>query len=351
MFVPKSGISAAVCVALSFAVSPVSAASVSTGDLLNYFNSVTLGDTSTQHDIEGRTYVGGNLVANGSLNIKNSPSESPYASVVVAGTLNSTGSINVNNGGNVVVGGDFNGNWLNLNGGTAYLGGSKNGNSNQVISQHQDGANFTARFPTSIKETVVETSKSLAKLASTGSASNDKNGQKLQFNADTGADKVTVYNIDWSLLSTRPELELALNGAGTVIVNVLGNGANNDGFAINNNFIGGSSAISTKTLWNFVDATTINFNKQFYGAILAPNAHITNSTPIEGSVIAGSANYGGEVHVYGWNGSLPLADVSPSLPAVPVPATLPLIASAFAVLAFMRRRGKTSSVTKTHQVA
>lgn len=312
------------------------AAPVTTQDLLNQFNSVTLGDTTTRHDIEGRTYVGGNLKGNGSLNIKSSPTTSPYDAVVVEGDLQASNT-NVNNGGNVTVRGNYTGGWLNMNGGgQAWLGGTKSGNSNQTVHQAQSGPAFEARFPSDIGTTVKATSADLAKLAATGTTSYAPGGQKILFDAVASLTGPTVYNIGWDLFSTRPELQLSLGGAETVIVNVFGNGANNKGFTINNNVLGGSAEISRHVLWNFVDATEVNFGKQFWGAVLAPFAKVTNRTPIEGSVIAGSADYDGEVHVYGWNGTIPMIETPPA--PVPVPAALPLLGAGLAGLALLRRR-------------
>ena len=50
-------------------------------------------------------------------------------------------------------------------------------------------------------------------------------------------------------------------------------------------------------LFNFVDATSISFNRQINGSVLAPLATISNSTPIEGSVAVANFAQGGEVHL------------------------------------------------------
>lgn len=322
---------------LTAAAGVAGAGTVTTSELLNYFNSVTLGDTSTSHDIEGRTYVGGSFTVNGSLNIKPALSASPYDELVVVGDLNA-GNANVNNGGSVTVGGDFNGGWLNLNGGgTAHLGGAKNGNSNQTVLANQSGPAFDARFPDAVESTVKATSTALSGLAANGAVLVDSSTQKLSFGSAPAANGVTVYSVSWDLFQdySNYAIDFALAGANTVIVNVLGNGAFDDGFDIWNNF-NANASISQHVLWNFVDATEVNFQRSFWGAVLAPLAHITNVTPIEGSVIAGSAAYNGEVHVYGWQGGV-LPSTEP-VPPVPVPAALPLLGAGLAGLALLRRR-------------
>lgn len=72
--------------------------------------------------------------------------------------------------------------------------------------------------------------------------------------------------------------------------------------------IGGSSSYSFNAnsnlskydgwvLFNFNDVTSITFNRQVNGSVLAPLASISNSTPIEGSIAVANFAQGGEVHL------------------------------------------------------
>jgi len=58
-------------------------------------------------------------------------------------------------------------------------------------------------------------------------------------------------------------------------------------------------------IWNFVDATSITLQRGFSGAILAPNAHLTNVNDIDGSVFVGSFTQNGEVHLPNYTGVIP----------------------------------------------
>lgn len=318
---------------------PASAAGVTYVDYLNYFNSITFGDLSTGHDIEGRTYVGGNFDAPATqVNIKPELSPSPFPEVVVRGDLNLSGDLKVENGGDLAVYGDVTGtSKLIPNGnGSIRVGGTSTA-AVDVAVDIQTGlsgqAAFEALFPTDIEAVFTTASAGLAALDATGTVdASDMNA--LVFNSAPDADGLTVYNIDWTAFSnSNQSIQFNLAGADTVIVNVFGNGAG-DGFSIFNNF-NASSTISQHVLWNFVDATALNFNRSFWGAVIAPLALITNVTPIEGSVVARAGNYDGEIHVHGWHGQDPL----PPAP-VPVPAALPLLGAGLAGLALLRRRSR-----------
>ena len=58
-----------------------------------------------------------------------------------------------------------------------------------------------------------------------------------------------------------------------------------------------NSPYNPYVLWNFGTATSLTLNKQFNGGLLAPDATVSNSTPIEGSVAVANFNQGGEVHL------------------------------------------------------
>jgi choice-of-anchor A domain-containing protein len=59
------------------------------------------------------------------------------------------------------------------------------------------------------------------------------------------------------------------------------------------------------TIWNFSQATSLTIDRNFNGAILAPSAHLTNSTAIDGSVFVASMTQNGEVHLPGYTGVVP----------------------------------------------
>ena len=84
-------------------------------------------------------------------------------------------------------------------------------------------------------------------------------------------------------------------------------------------------------IWNFEDATGVNV-KFWHGAVLAGDASVTNSSPMEGFLYAKNFTGGGELHDFPFDGTVP--------GAVPEPSTWAMMALGFAGLGFLgfRRR-------------
>jgi hypothetical protein len=85
-------------------------------------------------------------------------------------------------------------------------------------------------------------------------------------------------------------------------------------------------------LWNFVNATNLNFSTEFGGSILAPFAAITDSSPIDGTVVAASLRTSSELHSYAYTEAFP-----GSAPA-PEPAGLAVFGTGLVGLALLGRR-------------
>ena len=88
-------------------------------------------------------------------------------------------------------------------------------------------------------------------------------------------------------------------GAGVtgVVVNVTGSFIQPS----SSNFNGGAQR---DVIFNFENATNVSV-KQWETSILAPDATVSNSSPIEGSVFADNFTGGGELHNYTYDGTLP----------------------------------------------
>jgi PEP-CTERM motif len=85
-------------------------------------------------------------------------------------------------------------------------------------------------------------------------------------------------------------------------------------------------------IWNFENATAVNV-KSLHGAVLAGDASVTNSSPMEGFLYAKNFTGGGELHDFPFDGTVP--------GTVPEPSTWAMMATGFAGLGFLclRRRG------------
>lgn len=312
-------------VALSgVAASGAVAAPLTTGEILNQFNLVTFGDVSGTSHVDGRSLIGGNLTSSWMVfNMKSGAPPSTYAALTVGGSIAGAG-VHLNSGGNAVVGGNVS--FLNMNGhGTAQVGGTGTVQQGTTIYGPVTIPSFEA--------TLKDSSAALTLLA--GAAPTVVNGNKALFGA-APVDGTTVYSLDLNFFSTVNEVELALNGADTVIINVSGKSA-----TLADNFLGGSYAAAGKVLWNFFEAEYLTFDRQFIGSVLAPYAHVTvTNNNIEGALVARSASVGGELHLRPFTGSLPAAAPTPDPVAVPAPAALPVFLAGLAGLAMVWRRRK-----------
>lgn len=300
------------------------ATSLKAWELLNQFNVITTGDLDTNQDVEGRAYVGGNLIGGTKqVNIRTTSPVSAFDDLVVVGNVTG-GNVNLNNGGNATVGGDVTNGVFELNGhGTLRVGGKLTAVANQgtkLTNQTVFDPNFADRFPMDV---AAELASGSAWFSGLGGGAATVSGNRLVFDTASAGGE-TVYNIDFSVFSTISEIDLKLAGADSVVINVTGAGGE-----IADNFLGGPFAASSKVLWNFAEATSLDLKTQFFGSILAPLATVTNVTPIEGSLAARAAVLRGEMH---------LQPYEPVPAPVPLPAGLPLILGGLVALGMVGRR-------------
>ncbi|WP_375688014.1 collagen-binding domain-containing protein [Pseudooceanicola sp. LIPI14-2-Ac024] len=292
-----------------------SAATLSATELLQHYSVITSGDfVNSSIDIEGNAYVGGNLTGDALFDFgSHGAQRADVAEVVVIG--NAAGKTIRGNGGgttDAVVNGD--------------ASGTIGANSTTLVS----GPTASALVPDDAIGILNNLSAQLYGLTATATATVSE-GKKLNLTA-APTDGVTVYSIDAALLSlANGEINVADNGADLIVINVTGTGN------VTSNFVGGGfDSFASKVIWNFVDATDILFDRQFWGQILAPNATVSNNNNLEGALFAKSFVQNGESHVTTFTGELPPPPSAP--PAVPLPAGLPLLVSALAGVAMLRRR-------------
>jgi len=261
--------------------------------LMNSHNLVVLQNfTSNSSEVEGRTWIGGNF---------SSPNASNYGTMLTPAS-NWLGVDVLSVAGNMTIG-----NQIQMQAGNLRRGGTRSGN----VNFNGGGSEIVdPSLPSSVAAVVSELTLTSAALQALtpDSVLNLPSPQPgpAQFIANPGGDGIAVFNINGEALFESglvQQIELAANGATSIVINVAGvdinwNGGNMVGQWLNQN-------VRATTIWNFYQAQNINLDRNFMGAILAPFAHLTNSTAIEGSVFVESMVASGEVHLPGYTGYLP----------------------------------------------
>ncbi|KPL69737.1 glycosyl transferase family 1 [Erythrobacter sp. SG61-1L] len=340
--------------AAAFAVSIPAFASTPTGtDILSEWNLVVLGDLVSSSEVEGRTFVGGDLSGNSSnYNISTIPaSTNGTPGLTVVGDVNG-GTKNLNNGSGAIVGGNVN-SGFNLNGATqtVQVGGTI---SNTNVNQNTVTSGLSASDPAFTqnlqqdKSLIATSVTNLSYDLSTLSPNSDFSiqGNKGVFTAQPDADGVAVFNISSADLDAIGEIQFDLNGAQTAIVNVSGTN-----ITLNDNFLGGTNNLGENVIWNFPDAENLTLTTAFGGSVLAPKADAHTYNYIQGSAVFGSLTQDGEMHVGTYNGGYQYEPPSSSSSGgsssggsssggteVPEPGMLALFAAGLAALFFWRRR-------------
>lgn len=265
--------------------------SVANASVLTQWNLVVTGNHFLQSDVEGRAFIGGNLSGNGDFASKLTP-ELDFLGV---DTLVVAGNMTVNN--------------IQLQAGNLRLGGTRTGNINFNGGGTQISDPTLPTQASAIATELASTSQFLRNLPANSTASIQANQPNqpgpLVFNAVPGPNGVAVFSISAALLSSNlvQSLQLNINGATSIIVNVSGASA---GFTTGNLVDSWTSTFArTKALWNFHEATTLNVQRNVYGAVLAPQAHLSNNSNIDGSVFVRSFTQNGEVHLPTYTGFIP----------------------------------------------
>ena len=267
-------------------------------DALREWNLVVLGNLESSSEVEGRTFVGGNLSGNSSnygIRATTSPNGQPGLTVVG----NVTGSHkNLNNGSGAVIGGNVS-SGFNLNGPnqTVKVGGTisnTNVNQNTVIS-NLDASN--PAFGLGLQQNKAELKSSMGSLSfEMGTLKSNSQltvqGNRGTFTAQPNAQGLAVFNITAADLDKIGEIQFNLNGADTAIVNVSGRSIN-----LNDNFLGGTNNLGERVIWNFPDAEALKLTTAWGGSVLAPLADAETRNYIQGSAVFGNLKQNGEMHI------------------------------------------------------
>ena len=342
-------ISAAVMAAVLGASGSVALADTPSGvDALREWNLVVLGDLQSSSEVEGRTFVGGNLSGNSSnYNIAGAATSSDtIPGLIVVGDV--TGGVkNLNNGSGAIIGGNVD-SGFNLNGDpqTVRVGGSisnTNVNSNTVnsgLATSDPAFRIGLQQDRSLLDTSLNSlSYDLAQYS--GNSDLAISGNRGTFNAAPDADGLAVFNISADQLDQIGEIQFNLNGADTAIVNVSGSS-----IRLNDNFLGGTNNLGENVIWNFPDAEDLTLTTAWGGSVLAPKADARTGNYVQGSAVFGNLVQNGEMHVGTYSGGY----YPPPLPpgssggsssggtTVPEPGMVLMMMGALAGLFFLVRR-------------
>ena len=408
------------------------ATTLTDSQIFGQFNAVIFNNFSASSEIEGRTVVGGNVTGGTNFEIRSGLATSSFGALTVYGAITDSGTLNVDNGGNIAVAGNNNATFSLNSGGSAYIGGTNsnaltvsggtgslsvigansgalslssggsvyvgngntanisvngggttlaiNGNTSNTIALNTgdtlslNGSNngtiqlnggnlfytgsagsitnanggtatqvssltLTAptstlgSFATTFQTPLTALSTQLAGVAANSTATLASGN--LTFNASPNSSGVAVFDVNTSQFNGASNVVINLDGATSVIINVNVDSCvtNVCTFSPTANFQNPTGYAST-VLWNFINATNLNFTTEIGGSILAPDATVDNSVSIDGTLVAASdSSSQGELHSYPYTGTFP----GNSVPA-PEPASLTIFGTAIAGLAALRRR-------------
>ena len=276
------------------------------------YSAFVFGNMTASSDTWGSVAVGGNATYSGGYNIK---AATVGGNALVVGGNFSQNSSSIN--GNVVVGGtaDYSNPSISgsltaqnvgLTGGGSVSGGVK------YYASYNPAISYIGGVPQSGTLTL-PVNFSAAQTALTGLSNSLANSGPVQSASAqygtltlTGSSSVLdVFDITAALLSSVNTIDLAVTGSPTVVVNVNGAaptiGGGTNGFQASN------------TIWNFYNATTLSVSGiQLPGTVLAPNASLTFSGQIDGSVIVDNYNGGGEIDPGQFAGTIPAGGPLPA---------------------------------------
>jgi choice-of-anchor A domain-containing protein len=298
----------------------------STINPMSEYNLIVFQDLDGNSHIQGKTFIGRDLL--GTVTEAGAGLGLPYGSAEVsmkvgrniAGTIDKVmqGSLEVGN--NIAAG-----SLVEMNGGGNYaVGGS-------ILGSVSLGTSIPLVTPPDIStiQSQLEGASDAYTNQPVNSSTSMPLSNRLEFDANpTGPENRAVFSIAGSTLSGAggiAEFDLDLNGADEVIINVSGTSVNWNGVNLLGSF--SNTTARERVVWNFFEATSLNFDRNVNGAVLAPYAHLTNSTNIDGSVAVFSMMLNGEVH-------LPTTTVS----LIPEPASWVLGTLASLGLLAVRRR-------------
>jgi len=301
---------------------------------LNFFNVITINDYTLNNETEGSAFVGGDYI----------PSDTSRFGFNLGQANDLDNRLWLNNGvtGNsstALITGSLISRTDNISSSQYTLNG--NGTNDPTVATGEAawsqalinnfGLNSTSAFTTSL----LQTSTFWSALESNSTGSTPGNGS-FTFNAapqTINGEELAIFNVDGNDLfganNSGPNfdrLELNVNGAETILINVSGTM-----FDLNRNFSNGFTNNEENIVFNFYEATELTVTSNFRGTLFAPLATIEQNSNIDGTVVANNLEQNNEVHALTFEGSIP-----GPFDSIPEPSSAMLLS--LSSLALLRRR-------------
>lgn len=292
---------------------------------LNDYNLILFGDLNVSGGsghIEGKAFIGGDVV-NASVFAQKEARTSTEDTVKVVGNFKSNNGTHIDRG-YLAYEGNFSGRTNICNG----AGLSPSG----CVKKVTDGS-LSAEKANLFSQLQAESDyyKGLADsndIALIG----DMNNKKFSYSGD--ATDLVVFNITADQLKgPQWSLDMDFATALNVVINVSGSS-----FTAGNTKNGTQSFRNNhnNVLWNFYEATTLNFGDSWFGNILALNATIATNSNLDGAIAAKSYVGNGEIHKGNWDYTPP----KPPVKEVNEPSIFILILCGLGLIGLSRLRSR-----------
>lgn len=282
---------------------------------LSDYNLILFGDLNPSGSlhVHGNSFIGGDLNGSSPEFANHLNKSLTIDTVEVAGDLNATGWTKVN-AGQLAYGGSNNLGGVNCNG-------NPYGGTSACVHQV---AGLDAKAVALYDELNAE-SAYYQGLAATGSIDFDQD----MFAYNGLATDLAVFNIAGAdLFAQNSNWKLSFGAADKVVINVSGNVLGNPGSV---NLTNQGFGNFTNILWNFYEATSINFGNNWKGSVLAIDAAVNTQNDFDGALAANTYVGSGQIHNYRW-------DYTPPETEVPETSSLMLLLTGLGLLGLGRLR-------------